>query len=482
MPTAQKALFEPPSLVQSGRPISSAGGNAAIDSEEEVLRTIRAQLLKPLVIVAGSGASRQTFSLSTAQLGVEIDRTRLRQFLRDVDHPVSPTNLKRARSSSPSRDKPLQIITPLRLNTERATAILLSLKKQLDQVPINARLNPLGGPPLRESIGRRLDLDASLLAIRQAVEAGNTRVELVFRTTIPHRLASQLEGVVQTTTLGEFETPYDRSRRAQARTFNLRLAASHLDGTILLPDDVFDFNAVVGPRDEANGYQVASVIAQGEVVDGIGGGTCQISGTLHAAALLAGLDIVERTPHTRPSAYIKLGFDATVVYPTINLRLRNPYDFAVVLHETVNDGLVKVRIVGPKRPHRITIIRKIDKGFPFERVERPDPSLPSGMRVVSQRGVPGLTLHRYRVRATGAHSTREKTIDRYPPTAEVVRVGTGEPNAAAKLAALSPQEYLPDELLVLAQQEDPSAPLLITRKPGRYGIAGWSANLRQLSP
>src|SRR5690606_26048446 len=98
--------------------------------------------------------------------------------------------------------------------------------------------------------------------------------------------------------LSAFETSYDVSMRAEARTYNLRLAASKLDGTVLLPGETFDFNATVGPRDEANGYKVAPVIAQGELVDGIGGGTCQISGTLHGAAFFAGLRMVERYPHT----------------------------------------------------------------------------------------------------------------------------------------------------------------------------------------
>ena len=115
---------------------------------------------------------------------------------------------------------------------------------------------------------------------------------------------------------------------------------------MILPGETFDFNDVVGPRDEANGYKVAPVIAQGELVDGIGGGTCQIAGTLHGAAFFAGLDIVERHPHTRPSFYIKMGLDATVVYPTITLRLRNSFDHPVVLHETVRDGLVRAEVLG----------------------------------------------------------------------------------------------------------------------------------------
>ena len=99
-------------------------------------------------------------------------------------------------------------------------------------------------------------------------------------------------GIDFDTVLGFFETRYNTAKKYADRTYNLRLAASRLDGMVLMPGDVFDFNEVVGPRDEAHGYKVAPVIAQGELVDGIGGGTCQVSGTLHAAAFFAGLEIV----------------------------------------------------------------------------------------------------------------------------------------------------------------------------------------------
>jgi len=126
----------------------------------------------------------------------------------------------------------------------------------------------------------------------------------------------------------------------------------------------------VGPRDEAHGYKVAPVIAQGELVDGIGGGTCQISGTLHGAAFFAGLDIVKRRPHSRPSSYIKLGMDAAVAYPTINFVMKNPFDFPVVLHETVKKGVVRAEILGPKRRRTVTFFRRIDEVVPFEEIER----------------------------------------------------------------------------------------------------------------
>ena len=82
--------------------------------------------------------------------------------------------------------------------------------------------------------------------------------------------------------------------------------------------------------------------------------------------------MIERYPHTRPSSYIKMGLDATVVYPTINFQIRNAYPFPVVLHQTVKNGVVRAEILGKRRARTITLIRKIDQALPYEELERPD--------------------------------------------------------------------------------------------------------------
>ena len=254
-----------------------------------------------------------------------------------------------------------------------------------------------------------------------------------------------------------------------------------------MPGEVFDFNDVVGPRDEAHGYRVAPVIAQGELVDGLGGGTCQISGTLHGAAFFAGLDIVERYPHSRPSYYIKLGLDATVVYPTINFRFRNPFDFPIVLHETVSNGVVRAEILGPERRHTVTYFRRIDEVIPFEEVERQTAKLPEGTRVLAQRGIPGFKTTSSRVVRDGAHALRYKWSDQYPPTAQIFNVGTGPKELDVKATDDNHPEYVVDEYLVVTQGPDirtpgttepePGGGTIESREPGRTGERGYYEKL-----
>ena len=117
------------------------------------------------------------------------------------------------------------------------------------------------------------------------------------------------------------------------------------------PGEEWSFNGTVGERSQSDGYKIAHVITAGEMVDGLAGGTCQISTTLFGASFFAGLDIVKTTNHSRPSAYTPLGFDATVVWPDTDLVLKNPYDFPVAIHYRVANGEAHVEILGKKRPY-----------------------------------------------------------------------------------------------------------------------------------
>jgi vancomycin resistance protein YoaR len=465
IPRAESASAKSAAIVQLyGRTLPS---DAAF---ETALAWIRERLGGSVTLELPDGKTR---SVAYGSLGVELDQLRLKQLCADAADLTSPLSRHRRQSD---RTDAIDLIVPLRLDPARALPTLLVLKEELDRPARDAHIDLDAGRVIGEQDGALLDVDATLANLTRALSSGEERAALVFQHTPAKRKKAELEGIRYDQVLGFFETTYDRADRAAARTFNLRLAASKLDGQVLFPGEELDFNAVVGPRDEANGYQVAPVIAQGELVDGIGGGTCQISGTLHAAALFAGLTVVERYPHTRPSAYIKLGLDAAVVYPTMNLRLSNPYEFPVVLHQSVEGGVVRAELRGASRPRTVTIIRRIDEAVPFSETERFDESLAKGKRVVEQRGVPGLKLHRYRILRSGDHALRERFDDVYPPTTQIVRVGIGKDAASESLTEPGPTqpEYVADELLVMTHQPDAAPAFVVSQTPGRFARAGWT--------
>lgn len=465
----------PPREPPPAPPVVLLGSPLALDDEAPKLALERVRRF-----TAGTftlrlpGDRRERFRMG--HMGVAIDKVRLAQLVRDARDATSPLRQGWQRRGLTGE---LVLPVPLDLGTELVPR-LLALKDELDRLPADARLDLEQRKLIHEVVGRLLDVDATLHAIESALERGEAEATAVFEDRRPRRVAAELSNVKLDAVLGFFETGYNRGQRYRERTYNLRLAASKLDGTVLMPGETFDFNEVVGPRDEANGYKVAPVIAEGELVDGIGGGTCQISGTLHGAAFFAGLEILERHPHTRPSSYIKMGLDATVVYPTITFRMKNPFSFPVVLHEVVKNGVVRAEILGPPRQLTVTYIRRIDSFVPYEEVERPDDTLPRGVRLLGQRGIAGFKLHRYRIVREGEHAVRERFDDVYPPAAQIIRVGTADLPADSVKAKDDPHpEYVADELLVMTQgasirNEAGEPSLLEDREPGKTGTRGWT--------
>lgn len=237
--------------------------------------------------------------------------------------------------------------------------------------------------------------------------------------------------------VAERETAYRRWGDYHGRARNVERAAELLDGAVIAPSDVLSFNDRVGPRTLRAGFRRAPVILGGEMADGIGGGVCQVASTLHAAAWDGGLEIVEHRPHSRPSTYVRMGLDATVVYPAIDLKIRNPFHFPVRVEADAEGGKLVVRIVGAERPREVeSELRVLSRqGFAERRVD--DPMLPLGTVEVTQEGILGATVERERVIREGESATTELDVVRYPPTPRVVRVGTGAgaPSAGAGLLA-----------------------------------------------
>jgi vancomycin resistance protein VanW len=140
-----------------------------------------------------------------------------------------------------------------------------------------------------------------------------------------------------------------RGRSASQRR-NALLAARALNGLRLAPGEEMSFNQVVGPWEQEPGYVRAPVSVDGSMVMALGGGVCQTSSTFYNAALLAGLSVVERHPHTVAPGYVAPGRDAAVAWPGVDLRVRNPWPFPVRVEASVGDGRVAVRVMARHRP------------------------------------------------------------------------------------------------------------------------------------
>lgn len=150
--------------------------------------------------------------------------------------------------------------------------------------------------------------------------------------------------------LGSFSTDYSSS--PSNRKFNVGLAASKIDGTLLAPGEVFSYNGCVGPRELAQGWKMAHQFQDGMVVDGVGGGVCQVSTTLYNAVLQADLKIVSRSNHSMRVAYVAAGRDATVSYGNTDFRFENSTSGPIFLGARADGERLTFRIYGSQKPER----------------------------------------------------------------------------------------------------------------------------------
>lgn len=130
------------------------------------------------------------------------------------------------------------------------------------------------------------------------------------------------------------------------RTTNLRLAANKINGTVLMPGETFSYNTIVGERTIAAGYRNAAIYENGQVVDGLGGGICQVSSTLYNSVLKTNLEIVERSNHMFLTTYSPGGLDATVAYGSLDFKFKNNRSYPIKIAASVENGYCTVQIYG----------------------------------------------------------------------------------------------------------------------------------------
>ncbi len=195
--------------------------------------------------------------------------------------------------------------------------------------------------------------------------------------------------------LGQAETALEA--RSPNQKHNARLACKAIDGQVVAPGEVLSFNKAVGSWSRDKGYRRAPVSFNGTLIDAWGGGVCQTSTTLYSAALFAGMEVVERHSHHFCPTYSSPGRDAAVAYPNIDLRMRNPYDFPLMVKAKVEGSRLKVSVIGSGRGDKVSIITKI--------IDHQSPQIfnhgSGDSPWVRAPGKPGFEVETYRVTSEG---------------------------------------------------------------------------------
>ncbi len=263
--------------------------------------------------------------------------------------------------------------------------------------------------------------------------------------------------------LANFSTPFEtRTQNEKNRMHNINLAASKYNDFILMPDEEFSFNKVVGPRNEKYGYKEAHIYINGRVEDGVGGGICQAVSTLYNAVLMSDLEVLERKNHSFIVTYVPLGQDATAYYGGTDFRFVNTTGWPIKIISWVEDNNVNIIFKGTQiSPEKsIVISNKTLSQTPFNTRYVDDPNLHAGTVKKSQYGTSGYVVETYKtvkmgndvISQTKLHTSRYKPCDEEFLVGILMPDGTITPGLAEQMMK---QQASPEP----GTTQDPSTPV-----------------------
>ncbi len=325
---------------------------------------------------------------------------------------------------------PVQTTTPPELQIE-------TIYQEVHKEPKDAYFtqNPFTVFPHEDGV----DFAISIEEARQLLTENKEEYEIPLKFIKPNVTTNQIGTEAFPNLLSSFSTRYDAGN--VNRSTNLALAASKINGTVLLPGEEFSYNKVVGERTIAAGYKQAHVFSGGQVVDGLGGGICQISSTLYNAVVQANLEVTKRTNHQFLAIYVEAGKDATVVYGAIDFRFKNNRKYPIKIEGYANSGVAEMKIYGVKEEveYDVKLETETLSTTPFSTQYIEDSSLAAGVERVQQYGTNGVKCRTYKVcRLNGAIVSKTLVSqDTYSPLPKIIRRGT---KGATPVKTTSPEQ------------------------------------------
>ncbi len=240
------------------------------------------------------------------------------------------------------------------------------------------------------------DIDIELIR-KELTEGTWTEKTFMKQEILPEVTAETLPQKYFKDLLGQQITYYNPAEKN--RTVNVGLATAAVNENIILPGQTFSFNRVVGERTAQKGYLPATVFQNGGMQEGLGGGICQVTSTIYAAALKAELDQVSRYVHAYKVSYIDLGMDATVYWGSLDYVFRNNTEEPIKIVSSAKNGTLTISIYGKEaRPANRTIKFRsvVLETYMQEMKFEEDLTLAPGAEKKIRSGMPGYKVELYK--------------------------------------------------------------------------------------
>lgn len=312
---------------------------------------------------------------------------------------------------------PTETVEPEEINLEK-------IRNEIYKEPQDAYVSK--NPTTVHTHVNGVDFAISMEKAEEIIKEDKKEYTIPLKITIPKKTIEDLGEEAFPNKLATYTTRYDPSNKN--RSNNIAISSEKIDGTIIMPGEVFSYNQIVGERTIAAGYKEAGAYAGGKVVQDVGGGICQTSSTLYNAALLANLEITDRSNHQFLTSYVSAGRDATVSWGGIDFQFKNTRSYPIKIEASAKNGVCTMSIYGIKEEteYEVVIQSVVLSYIPYTTKYENDPTLEEGKEVVEQSGYTGCTSEAYRILKLNGEVVSKTLLskDTYDPMTKIIKRGT----------------------------------------------------------
>ncbi|HJC66147.1 MAG TPA: VanW family protein [Candidatus Enterocloster excrementigallinarum] len=355
------------------------------------------------------------------------------------------------------KQAPVEVDVQTQVDDQLVTAFVNDRCRDLTVAPRDASIiRENGAFQVTPSVtGRIVDIGATEEAMNQAMTAENLEEPLKITAVVavqePAVKTEDLETIQDV--LGTFTTDFSSS--GSARSTNLAVGAAKINGRVVMPGQTLSGYECLQPFTRENGYKSAAAYENGQVVDSIGGGVCQIATTLYNTALQAELEITQRQNHSMIVTYVKPSMDAAIAGTYKDIKITNNYSTPIYVEGYTENKKLTFTIYGKEtRPANRTVeyvSETLGTTSPGEPQLIVDNSLAPGARVRVQSSHTGLRSRLWKVVTVDGVET-ERTLlhtDSYNASKAIYRVGPTPVAAPVETAPAPTDAVQPTEPQVI---------------------------------
>lgn len=355
------------------------------------------------------------------------------------------------------KQAPVEVDVQTQVEDQLVTAFVNDRCRDLTVAPRDASIiRENGAFQVTPSVtGRIVDIGATEEAMNQAMTAENLEEPLKITAVVavqePAVKTEDLETIQDV--LGTFTTDFSSS--GSARSTNLAVGAAKINGRVVMPGQTLSGYECLQPFTRENGYKSAAAYENGQVVDSIGGGVCQIATTLYNTALQAELEITQRQNHSMIVTYVKPSMDAAIAGTYKDIKITNNYSTPIYVEGYTENKKLTFTIYGKEtRPANRTVeyvSETLGTTSPGEPQLIVDNSLAPGARVRVQSSHTGLRSRLWKVVTVDGVET-ERTLlhtDSYNASKAIYRVGPTPVAAPVETAPAPTDAVQPTEPQVI---------------------------------